>query len=97
MKPRKRKISKEKSPSKPRMKVSKSSGKVTPSPEVLEFMRQRPPISEALIRQVVVEDLSLAEAGERYLARQMGPPKDLRRLILLPRRKLKSAVASVAS
>lgn len=60
-------------------------------------MRQRPPLSEALIRQVIAEDPRLAEAGERYLARQMGPPKGLRGVLPLPGHKLKSVVTSVAS
>lgn len=46
---------------------------------------------------MVAEDPKLAEAGERYLARQMGPPKNFRGLIPLPGQKMKSMVVAVVS
>lgn len=57
------KSSKWKSPLKSRKKLSQPSEKVKPSPEVIEFIKQRPFLSKALIRHVVAEDPNLAEAG----------------------------------
>lgn len=73
-------------------KTSSPKGKVKPSPELLSYLKERPPLSEALIRHVVVENLELAEAGERVLEQQMGPPKNQFKFIPKPRAKLKSKV-----
>lgn len=45
-----------------------------------------------MIGQVVAEDPTLAEAGKRYLERQMGPQKHLRYCIPLPGTNLRSVV-----
>lgn len=62
---------------------------------MLNFLKQRPPVSEALIRQVVAEDPELAKAVDRVLEKQMGPPKNLFKLIPRPRAKMKSQVELV--
>ncbi|XP_056688265.1 uncharacterized protein [Spinacia oleracea] len=84
----------------PKKKKKKKSSKVTPCPEVLEFLSQRPFLTREKVQQVVASDPSLAEAGERYLARQekeMVLPENLRRFIPLPGQWLKSVVVLVTN
>lgn len=53
---------------------------VRPRPEVLALLKERRPVSEVYIKQVVVEHPELAEAVECLQEEQMVPPKNLLRL-----------------